>query len=61
VPWWSLALSTVALSVLGAALAGQVIPLRVGAVVVPALACCCLVLVAAELIHRSDHDMGASR
>ena len=54
VPWWSLALSTLALAVLGALTATRLVPAAVGAAAVVCLGFCCLILIVAEVVHRVD-------
>ncbi len=53
VPWWSLLLSALALSLLGAVTAWLRLPPVVGAAAAVSMAACCLVLVVAELVHRA--------
>lgn len=52
VPWWSLLLSLLALSCLGAVTAWLRLPPIIGAAGVVSMSFCCLVVVIAELVHR---------
>ena len=55
VPWWSLLLSLLALATLGALTAIAELPALIGATCAVGLAGCCLVLVLAELVHRTGN------
>jgi hypothetical protein len=53
IPWWSLLLSALALSSLGAVTAWLRLSAVIGAASVASMSFCCLALVVAELVHRA--------
>ncbi len=61
VPWWSLLLSGLALACLGAITAWVRLPPLVGATAAVSMSFCCLLLVAAELVHRVTTNRPSSR